>query len=214
MSDELRARLRAGIAIYNAGEYHAAHDAWEDVWLEIKADPDRWRDERLLHGLIQYTAAIHHGEHGNWAGLRGLAESAGEYLGELPSDYRGVDVAAVRSALAEMATDPEIVERRRPPALTHDGAVLTYEDLDFEAIVTVAAVLAEEHDAYAETVVEAAIEAAGDAVGADRSDAFVGLLFDFVTRPEDREVIYHRLREHVDRRRSRIEDVDGLFESQ
>ena len=24
------AHLRAGVAIYNAGHYHAAHDAWED----------------------------------------------------------------------------------------------------------------------------------------------------------------------------------------
>jgi len=48
--------LRAGIAIHNAGHYHAAHDAWEDEWLEL----DDGSDERLLHGLIQFTAAIHH----------------------------------------------------------------------------------------------------------------------------------------------------------
>ncbi|UIP00708.1 DUF309 domain-containing protein [Halobaculum sp. CBA1158] len=30
------AALRAGIALYAAEEYHAAHDPWEDVWLDLK----------------------------------------------------------------------------------------------------------------------------------------------------------------------------------
>ncbi|MFB6301121.1 MAG: DUF309 domain-containing protein, partial [Halobacteriales archaeon] len=50
------AHLRAGIAIYNAGGYHAAHDAWEDHWLDLESGTD---DERFLHGLIQFTAAVH-----------------------------------------------------------------------------------------------------------------------------------------------------------
>ncbi|NIS31883.1 MAG: DUF309 domain-containing protein, partial [Actinobacteria bacterium] len=57
------AHLRAGIAIYNAGGYHAAHDAWEDHWLELEAGTD---DERFLHGLIQFTAAVHHAQGANW----------------------------------------------------------------------------------------------------------------------------------------------------
>ena len=69
----MREHLRAGIAVYNAGEYHAAHDAWEDYWLDLERGTD---DERLLHGLIQFTAAVHHAEERNWEGAVGLAESA------------------------------------------------------------------------------------------------------------------------------------------
>ncbi|MFC6725607.1 DUF309 domain-containing protein, partial [Halobium palmae] len=35
--------LRAGVAIYNAGDYHAAHDAWEDVWLDLPEGTDDGR---------------------------------------------------------------------------------------------------------------------------------------------------------------------------
>ena len=33
----MRNRLRAGVAIYNDGYYHAAHDAWEERWLDLEA---------------------------------------------------------------------------------------------------------------------------------------------------------------------------------
>lgn len=45
--------LRAGVAIYNAGAYRAAHGAWESKWLSLERDTD---DERFLHGLIQFIA--------------------------------------------------------------------------------------------------------------------------------------------------------------
>ena len=44
------AHLRAGAAIYNTGEFHAAHDAWEELWLDMDDGPDR----DLLQGLIQF----------------------------------------------------------------------------------------------------------------------------------------------------------------
>ena len=77
----MEAALRAGVAIYNAGEFHAAHDAWEAEWLGLDDGTD---DERLLHGLIQFTAVVHHARERNWSGAVGLAESAGEYLADHP----------------------------------------------------------------------------------------------------------------------------------
>ena len=65
--------LRAGVAIYNAGAYRAAHGAWESRWLSLERDTD---DERFLHGLIQFTAAVHHARDGNDSGAVGLARSA------------------------------------------------------------------------------------------------------------------------------------------
>ena len=46
----------AGIDLYNAGEYHAAHDAWEELWMGPVA-----ADEKLfLQAMIQSAVAFHH----------------------------------------------------------------------------------------------------------------------------------------------------------
>jgi len=204
------AHLRAGAAIYNAGEYHAAHDAWEEEWLDRERGTD---DERLLHGLIQFTAAIHHAHHANWAGVRGLAESGADYLADLPADHRGVNVGAVGAYLEATRDDPEHVERVGPPRLTVDDAALALADLDFEETAVAAPVLAEEYPGYDETVVERAVAYAHEDLAAgDDGSKFITLVMDFVADAENRGLVYQRLRGHVERRRARERDVEGLFD--
>lgn len=201
--------LRAGIAIYNAGEFHAAHDAWEDHWLELERDTS---DERFLHGLIQFTAAVYHADDSNWEGIQGLAESAVAYLDGLPAEYRGVDLGAVRPYLRAVHDDPEHVERTAPPRLTYQGRVLHLDDLDLEESAIAALVLAEEFG-YDEETVERAIEFASDDIGlGDEGSRFITLVMDFVREEDDRGLVFQRLRQHVERRDSRERDVDGLFE--
>ena len=203
------AHLRAGVAIYNAGGYHAAHDAWEDHWLALESGTD---DERFLHGLIQFTAAVHHGGRGNWEGVRGLAESAGGYLEGLPSTYRGVDLEPVRTYLEALAEDPEHVERVEPPSLRVDGEAPWPHELDFPAATVAAEVLAEERTEYDESVVEDAVAYARDAVESGEDGRFVALVMDFVGDANRRGLVYERLVQHVERRRARESDVEGLFE--
>ena len=46
----------AGIDLYNAGEYHAAHDAWEERWMgPVDAD-----EKLFLQAMIQSAVAFHH----------------------------------------------------------------------------------------------------------------------------------------------------------
>ncbi len=203
------AHLRAGVAIYNAGGYHAAHDAWEDHWLDLESGT---ADERFLHGLIQFTAAVYHATEGNDSGATGLAESAREYLADLPDDYRGANVGGVREFLAALEADPALLDDRDPLSLCHGGQRLTPEDLDLEATCVAAAVLAEE-DGYDEATVEdATAYARADAEGRATGSPFVPLVFDFVRDPDNRGIIFQRLSEHVGRRRDREDDVAGLFE--
>jgi len=205
----MRTPIRAGVAIYNAGRYHAAHDAWEDHWLDLDSGTD---DERFLHGLIQFTAAVFHARRGNWSGATGLAESGGTYLAGLEADYRGVNVGAVRAYLATLAADPEVIERRRPPELTHEGETVLPGDLGLEATVETADVLAEE-GGWDEDVVERAGEfALADVEAGQAESPVVTLLFDFVREPENRGIVMQRLSEHVERRVARDEDVEGLFD--
>ncbi|WP_435361412.1 DUF309 domain-containing protein [Haloarchaeobius sp. DFWS5] len=203
----MRAYLRAGLAVFNAGDFHDAHDAWEAHWLDLPEGSD---DERLLHGLIQFTAAYFHARERNWEGCVGLAESAGAYLAGLPDDYRGVDVARCRRILAELARDPAVVDRRAPPRLTHEGRVVTLADLDFEEAVVAARVYADAGP-YDEDVVESAIGFAQADRAAETGGRFVRLVVDFATDPENRDLVYQRLRGHVSKREHRESDVDGLF---
>ena len=203
----MRSQLRAGIAIHNAGDHHAAHDAWEERWLESDGD-----DERFLHGLIQFTAAIHHARGRNWPGATGLADSARDYLASLPSPYRGVDVAAVRTFLARLRADPERIERAPPLHLTHEGRDLALSDLDFEASAIAAGVLAENGD-YDAAMIERAVDYARTDLDDGRpTSPFVTLVLDFA-RGENRGIVHQRLTEHTERRRAREHDVDGLFEA-
>ena len=200
--------LRVGIAIYNDGYYHAAHDAWEDHWLSLEDGTD---DERLFHGLIQFTAAVHHARERNWDGCVGLAESATEYLAGLPGEYREVDLEAVRQYLTALASDPEVIERRRPVRIAHAGEVPTLDTLSVTETATAAPVLADELG-YEVGPLEQAAEYATSDLEAGRDDSrFITLLFDFVREDAHRAVVYQRLSGHVDRRKAREEDVEGLF---
>ncbi|MFA1610133.1 DUF309 domain-containing protein [Halobellus rubicundus] len=209
--------LRVGVAVFNAGDYRAAHEAWEEPWLGLDSGT---ADERLLHGLIQYAAAVHHARGRNWSGAQRLAASAAGYLSDLDDDYRGMNVGDVRGHLRRLAADPEFAERRRPLPLRHEGAELTPRALSFAEAGSAAALLAEEYDAFDESVVDDAVRYAraeldGDSdstLASDRSRGFAGMLFEFAADRERRTVVYDRLRAHVERRRSRERDVSGLFD--
>jgi len=204
------AALRAGVAVYNAGHYHAAHDAWEDEWLALA---DGTTDERLLHGLVQFTAAVHHARGRNWAGAVGLCESAREYLAAVPDDHRGVNVAEARAYLGALGGDPERVEREPPPALTVDGDALGLDDLEPPAAVEAAVVLAGALGYGDETgEFEAAAEYARETLADGGYGEFAGLLCDFVAEPEQRALVATRLGQHVRRKQRREDDVAGLFD--
>jgi len=204
----MRDRLRAGVAIFNSGHYHAAHDAWEDRWLELEAGSD---DERLLHGLIQYSGAVYHARERNWEGAVGLAESAGEYLAGLPTDYRDLRLEPIRVALDRLAADPEIIERQAPGRIEHEDDSPGLADLGFEPTAIAAVVLAEDFGYDEEPVGRARAYARRDLEAGDDGSVFITLLFDFVREDENRGIISRRLTDHVGRRRAREEDVNGLF---
>lgn len=238
------AHLRAGIAIYNAGYYHAAHDAWEEYWMGVPEGSDR----DFLQGLIQFTAAVYHTTTENWIGARKLATKAQTYLDGLGEEYREVDLQPIRQHLRALERDSERVGRAPPPRIEHGGAVIDFEALGFDATAVAATVLAEEWG-YDEGVFGRAAEyAARDIDDGNETSPFVALLFDFVreggrSEPSDRasgrtsadtsggqrpreggetanraddqvdhrDIIAQRLSEHLDRRESRKEDVEGLF---
>ena len=69
----------AGIDLYNAGEFHAAHDAWEERWMG-----EVGRDEKLfLQAMIQSAVAFHHLEIGRPGAARRMYQMAKEKFARL-----------------------------------------------------------------------------------------------------------------------------------
>lgn len=64
----------AGIDLYNAGEFHAAHDAWEERWMG-EVGP---QEKLFLQAMIQSAVAFHHLEIGRPGAARRMHERAKE----------------------------------------------------------------------------------------------------------------------------------------
>lgn len=84
-----------GIGEFNRGEYFAAHESWETIWLGASG-----RDKVFLQGLVQLAAALHHWRRGNAKGTRALLERAIGKLEGFAGDYRGVRVDRLRERAA------------------------------------------------------------------------------------------------------------------
>ena len=189
--------LRAGAALFNAGHYLAAHEPWEERWLE---DPRGERDD-CLQGLVQAAAATFKARTGNWSGAVGLAESGAGYLD-------GCERADLQAWLEHLTADPELGERERPPPVRVDGAVVTVDGLEFPAAGIAAEALAETRG---DETVERAVEyATADVEAGEETTPFVTLTLAYLR--DGSPAVRQRLADHVERREMREGDVEGLFE--
>jgi hypothetical protein len=69
----------AGIDLYNAGEFHAAHDAWEERWMG-EVGP---KEKLFLQAMIQSAVAFHHLEIGRPGAARRMHQMAKEKFARL-----------------------------------------------------------------------------------------------------------------------------------
>ncbi len=198
--------LRAGVALFNEGQYLAAHEPWEAAWLTLgKGD-----DERLLHGLIQFAAATHHARTGNDSGAVGTAEGALGYLDGLGERHRGLALEPVREWCRSVAADPAAIAEDVPPTLRIGGEAIGFDDLDLAATLAVLPAIAEATGIGDEGTMETAAEFAREERGTGRT-RFAELAFAYLREPDARPQIAARIADHVDRKRRQRDDVDGLF---
>jgi uncharacterized protein len=80
--------LAEGLRRYRAGEFFAAHEEWESVWLGAQ-EPEKM----FLQGLIQVTAAFHHLQRNNPLGTTLLLRAALGRLERYPACFGGLSVA-------------------------------------------------------------------------------------------------------------------------
>ena len=69
----------AGIDLYNAGEFHAAHDVWEERWMG-EVGP---KEKLFLQAMIQSAVAFHHLEIGRPGAARRMHQRAKEKFARL-----------------------------------------------------------------------------------------------------------------------------------
>jgi hypothetical protein len=97
--------LAQGLRHYNAGEFFAAHEDWESVWITTPQP-----EKTFLQGLIQVTVALHHLHRNNPLGATRLLHAALRKLEPFPADFGGLAVALlrddIRDRLQTLATRP------------------------------------------------------------------------------------------------------------
>src|SRR5918912_94245 len=98
----------AGIDLYNAGEFHAAHDAWEDRWMGEVGQ----HEKLFLQALIQSAVAFHHLEIGRPGAARRMYQMAKEKFARLGTHaFMSLDLedyqAQLDRALAWLLTVPD-----------------------------------------------------------------------------------------------------------
>ena len=105
----------AGIDLFNEGEFHAAHDAWEDRWMG-----EVGRDEKLfLQAMIQSAVAFHHLEIGRPGASRWMYQMAKEKFARLGvKNFMSLDLedyqAQLDRALDWLLTVPDPRELAQP----------------------------------------------------------------------------------------------------
>ena len=106
----------AGIDLYNAGEFHAAHDAWEERW----RDDCGPREKLFLQALIQSAVVFHHVEIGRRGAARRMYGMAREKFARLgAARFMSLDVRDYLAGLARALAWLEAAEDPRdaaPPA--------------------------------------------------------------------------------------------------
>ncbi len=122
----------AGIDLYNAGEFHAAHDAWEERWMGEVGPAEKL----FLQAMIQSAVAFHHLEIGRPGAARRMYQMAKEKFARLPSTrFMSLDLMAYQAELDRCLswlmtiadprelTQPEIV----PPVIRLLPEVMDYD---------------------------------------------------------------------------------------
>lgn len=127
------AEYLAGIDLYNAGEFHAAHDAWEDRW----RDDCGPREKLFLQAMIQSAVVFHHIEIGRRGAARRMYRMALEKFERLgAARFMSLDITAYLAQLAralawlEASEDPrEAVqpENFTPPCIQLLPGAMDYD---------------------------------------------------------------------------------------
>jgi len=98
----------AGIDLFNAGEFHASHDAWEERWMG-EVGP---KEKLFLQAMIQSAVAFHHLQIGRPGAARRMYQMAKEKFARLETNvFMSLDLldhqAQLDTALSWLLSVPD-----------------------------------------------------------------------------------------------------------
>jgi hypothetical protein len=122
-ADERTAAFRAGRELFDAGDYLAAHELFEELW-----EASEGGDADFFKGLIQAAIALHHFRAGNLEGAARLHAGQRRLLAPFLPHHRGIDLArflgemqACLAGLQEGTTPAPSFEPATRPRLDSPG---------------------------------------------------------------------------------------------
>jgi uncharacterized protein len=93
-------RLKPGRSAFEEGRFFEAHELWEEVWRELEGE-----ERRLVQGLIQIAAGLHHRGRGRHAPAARLVAKGLEKLSRCAPALRvALDVEPVAALAARLVT--------------------------------------------------------------------------------------------------------------
>ena len=104
---------------HNSGDYHEAHELFEDLWLEL----DDRREKDTVQTLAQADALAVHIKTGNMRAAQRLMRQLPELIQTFPSSYNGIDLKEMKvwitERIANIPSSGEIgtVTETEPPKL-------------------------------------------------------------------------------------------------
>ena len=106
---------------HNLGEYHEAHELFEDLWLELE---DR-TEKDTVQTLAQADALAVHLETGNLGAAQRLMKQLPELVQTFPDNYRNINLKEMKNWINYMiSTIPPFgeiknISKKELPKLTH-----------------------------------------------------------------------------------------------
>ncbi len=93
--------LREGAALYNAGEFWLAHEAWETAWHSLRAE-QRSDEAAYLRGMILITSAFENARRGKESGHKRQSAEGLHALLSHPQSARALNINDPRGWESEL----------------------------------------------------------------------------------------------------------------
>ena len=108
---------------HNKGDYHEAHELFEDLWMEL----DNRTEKDTVQTLAQADALAVHLQSGNLGAAQRLMSQLPELLQTFPDNYRDIDLTEIRTWINRMiqtvpqSIETQVITNKKPPMLTDSG---------------------------------------------------------------------------------------------
>ena len=110
---------RKGLEEHNSGDFHEAHEIFEDLWLEL----DDRQEKDIVQTLAQADALAVHIETGNMRAAQRLMRQLPELLQTFPEKYKNIDLSDMKKwikyMISQIPSQGEFnnINRKKPPKL-------------------------------------------------------------------------------------------------